>query len=187
MKEVSAGQIVSAEQQDSGSTYLSRTVENALTTIAAWIEDHNIPFLLLSAGMIVMLLWAGLFKMTAIGAQGIIPLVTHNPLISWQFKLFGPYIGSDLIGLTELTAAFLFIVGYLKAEAGILGGFITAVMFFITSTMIVTTPGAIITYHGMKYMSFIGLFLFKDVISFGVSFFLIGSFGRRARRSYNRS
>ena len=42
--------------------------------------------------MIVMLLWAGKFKMTAPGAEGIIPLVTNSPLISWQFKVFGPYI-----------------------------------------------------------------------------------------------
>ena len=43
-----------------------------------------------------MLLWAGSYKMTAPGAEGIIPLVSNSPLISWHFKLFGSYFGSDL-------------------------------------------------------------------------------------------
>jgi uncharacterized membrane protein YkgB len=55
-------------------------------------------------------------------------------------------------------------------------------MFFTTSTMVITTPGAIIAVHGirhMRYMSFLGLFLFKDVISLGVSFYLISYFGQK--------
>jgi uncharacterized membrane protein YkgB len=130
--------------------------------------------------MIVMLLWAGSYKMTAPGAEGIIPLVSNSPLISWHFKVFGPYIGSDLIGLTEITAAVLMIAGYLKPEAGIIGGLIATVMFFITSTMVITTPGAIVAVHGLRYLSFLGLFLFKDVISLGVSFYLVSYFGQKA-------
>lgn len=125
--------------------------------------------------------------MTAQGAEAITPLVVHSPLIGWHFKLFGPYIGSDIIGLTEITAAVLFIAGYFKAEAGIVGGLMTAVMFFITSTMVITTPGTLISIHGMKYMSFLGLFLFKDVISFGASFYLISYFGMKADVSGHES
>jgi len=151
-----------------------------LTRVAAWIADHNIPFLITSIGMIVMLLWAGSYKMTAPGAEGIIPLVSNSPLISWQFKLFGPYIGSDLIGLTEIIAALLIITGYFKPKAGIVGGLIASVMFFITSTMVITSPGAIISVKGMSYMSFTGLFLFKDIISLGVAFYLVSYFGKKA-------
>jgi len=162
---------------------LSSNAKSKLTQLAAWISEQNIPFLVTSIGMIVMLLWAGSYKMTAPGAEGIIPLVTNSPLISWHFKLFGPYIGSDLIGVTEITAAILFILGYFKPKAGILGGFIAVVMFFTTSTMLITTPGAIIAVPGilhMRYMSFLGLFLYKDVISLGVAFYLITYFGRKA-------
>src|SRR5580658_2769556 len=131
-----------------------------LTNLASWVSDRNIPFLITSIGMIVMLLWAGSYKMTAPGAEGIIPLVSNSPLISWHFKLFGPYIGSDLIGLTEIMAALLMIAGYLSPKAGIIGGLIASVMFFTTSTMIITTPGAIISVDGLRFMSFLGLFLF---------------------------
>ena len=136
----------------------SKSAKSSLTRLAAWINDHNVPFLVTSIGMIVMLLWAGSFKMTAPGAEGIVPLVSNSPLISWHFKLFGPYIGSDLIGITEITAALLIVAGYFRPKAGVIGGLITTVMFFITSTMVITTPGATTSVHGIRYMSFLGLF-----------------------------
>ena len=93
-----------------------------LIEIAEFIAGQNVPFFVCSIGMIVMLLWAGAFKMTRVGAEGIIPLVMNSPFISWQFKVFGPYHGSDLIGATEWTAAILLVIGYFKPKAGILGG-----------------------------------------------------------------
>jgi uncharacterized membrane protein YkgB len=185
MNMASSGQSITAEKQD-----LSADAKSNLTKLAAWINDHNVSFLITSIGMIAMLLWAGSYKLTAPGAEGIVPLVSNSPLIWWHFKLFGPYIGSDIIGLTEFAAAILIIAGYVKPKAGIVGGLITTLMFFITSTMVITTPGAIIAVHGiryMRYMSLVGLFLFKDVISLGVSFYLIGYFGRKAILSENNS
>jgi uncharacterized membrane protein YkgB len=164
----------------SSANVLQEMTTSVLTRLAAWVSVYNIPFLITSIGIIVMLLWAGSYKMTVPGAEGIVPLVSHSPLISWHFKLFGPYIGSDLIGSTEIIAAILIVAGYLKPKASIIGGLIAVVMFFVTSTMIITTPGAIIAIHGMRYMSFLGLFLFKDVISLGVSFYLISYYGQKA-------
>ncbi|MGA7623719.1 MAG: DUF417 family protein [Candidatus Acidiferrales bacterium] len=76
-----------------------------------------------------------------------------------------------------------------RFQAGIVGGLILTVMFFTTSTMIITTPGGIISVpgiRGMRYMSNLGLFLFKDVISFGVAFYLISYFGKKAILSENK-
>jgi uncharacterized membrane protein YkgB len=185
MSLVLTGQAIKAEKQD-----VSRDAKSTLTKLAAWIDGRNISFLITSIGMIVMLLWAGSYKMTAPGAEGIVPLVSNSPLIWWHFRLFGPYIGSDVIGLTEWAAAILLIAGYMKPKAGVIGGFIATLMFFTTSSMLITTPGAIISVpgiHYMRYMSFLGLFLFKDVISLGVSFYLISYFGRKAILSENQN
>jgi uncharacterized membrane protein YkgB len=185
MSLVPSGQAINADKQD-----LSKDAKSNLTKLAAWINDRNIPFLITSIGMVVMLLWAGSFKMTAPGAEGIVPLVSNSPLIWWHFKLFGPYIGSDIIGLTEWAAAILIIAGYMRPKAGIVGGFIATLMFFTTSSMLITTPGAIISVpgiHHMRFMSNLGLFLFKDVISLGVSLYLISYFGRKAILSENQS
>ncbi|WP_259069126.1 YkgB family protein [Mucilaginibacter sp. X4EP1] len=175
----------SAQEQDSSADFTKQAKSN-LTKIAAWTIDRNISFLITSIGMIAMLLWAGSYKMTAPGAEGIVPLVSNNPLISWHFKLFGPYIGSDIIGLTEIIAALLILTGYWKPKAGIVGGLIASLMFFITSTMVITTPGAIVPVNGISYMSFLGLFLFKDIISLGVAFYLISYFGKKAILSENK-
>jgi uncharacterized membrane protein YkgB len=78
------------------------------------------------------------------------------------------------------------IAGYLKPKAGILGGLIASGMFFTTSTMLITTPGSTISVHGIRYMTFLGLFLFKDIISLGVSLYLISYFGRKAIVSENK-
>src|ERR1700741_4321673 len=113
---------VRGPQANTGNKLQAKTV---LTKIAAFVADRNIPFLVCSIGMIVMLLWAGSYKMTAPGAEGIIPLVSNSPLIWWHFALFGPYKGSDIIGLTEWIGAILLIAGYFTPKAGIVGGLIT--------------------------------------------------------------
>jgi len=177
-----SGQAMNAENgPDKPEAILGHAVaKSSLTKLAGWINGRNIPFLITSIGMIVMLLWAGSYKMTAPGAEGIIPLVSNSPLVSWHFKLFGPYIGSDLIGVTEIMAALLMIAGYLRPRAGIIGGLIATGMFSVTSTMVITTPGATVSVHGLRYMSFIGLFLFKDVIAVGASLYLVSYFGQKA-------
>src|SRR6201996_5330499 len=188
MSRVMSGQAINAEKQVLvSSAEFSEKANSLLTKVAAWVIDRDIAFLIASIGMIVMLLWAGSYKMTAPGAEGIIPLVSNSPLISWHFKLFGPYVGSDIIGITEIIAALSIMMGYLKPQVGIIGGLIASLMFFITSTMVITTPGATTVVHGMRYMSFIGLFLFKDIIALGVSFYLISYFGRKAIKLENRS
>jgi uncharacterized membrane protein YkgB len=137
--------------------------------------------------MIVTLLWAGAFKMTTPGAEGIIPLVPNSPLIWWHFKLFGAYIGSDIIGATKVTAAILFIVGYVRPKAGLIGALITTLMFFITSTMLLSTPGVTIEWKGLRYMNNLGLFLFKVDISLSVSLYFISYYGRKAMLAETRT
>jgi len=151
-----------------------------LTSLAAWVINRNVPFLVIAIGMVLMLFWAGAFKMTAPGAEGIIPLVTNSPFISWDYKLFGPYVGADLIGLTEWIGGVLIIIGLFKPKAGIVGGIIGVLMFFTTSSMLFTTPGALIHVNGMAYMNNLGLFLYKDIINLGASFYLIAYFGKKA-------
>src|ERR1700745_396930 len=164
----------------------NKQAKSVLTKIAAFVADRNIPFLVCSIGMIVMLFWAGKFKMTAPGAEGIIPLVSNSPLTSFQFKAFGPYVLGDMIGATEWTAATLLIIGYFKPKAGILGAIILVGMFFATSSMLMTTPDETIVVHDMHYMNNLGLFLFKDIISFGVAFYLISYYGGKAITAENQ-
>jgi len=159
---------------------------NVVIRFSTWITKQNLPFWVISIGLIVMLLWAGSYKMTVPGADGIVPLVNNSFLIWWHFKLFGVYHGSDMIGLTEVIAATLIIAGMFKPQAGVIGASMAVVMFFVTSTMLITTPGALTNVNGINYMSFLGLFLFKDVISLGASLYLVSVFGQKAIAGQNR-
>lgn len=154
--------------------------QNMIIRFAAWVAAKDLTFIVITTGMVVMLLWAGAFKMTVPAADGIAPLVENNPFISWLFKVFGRYHGSDIIGLTEWIAAILLIIGLFKPQAGVVGGAIGVVMFFTTSTMLITTPDALVKVNGFYYMNNLGLFLFKDIINLGASFYLITKFGQKA-------
>jgi len=81
-----SGDGVRGSQANTGNKLQPKSV---LTKIAAFVADRNIPFLVCSIGMIVMLLWAGKFKMTAAGAEGIIPLVSNSPLRSLDHIFWG--------------------------------------------------------------------------------------------------
>ena len=108
-------------------------------------------------------------------------MVTNSPLISWLHKLLGTYGSADFIGITEISAALLLIGGYYLPEAGMVGSLIAIIMFFITSTMVITTPDSIINIKGMGYLTLTGLFLFKDLVSLGSSFYLLSYFRQKAR------
>jgi len=151
-----------------------------LIAFASFVKNLDIPFYILSIGMIVMLLWAGAFKMTYPGSETITPLVTNSPLMSWHFKIFGAKMGSFIIGLVEVVAATFFIGGFLYPVLGIIGGCITLIMFFLTSTMLLSTPDILVKVKGVSYLNNLGLFLFKDIIALGGSFFLIGHYGEKA-------
>lgn len=157
-----------------------------LTGLSGFISKLNLQFIVIMSGMVVMLLWAGAYKMTGPGAEGIVPLVDNSPLISWHFRLFGVYYGSDLIGLSEIMAALFLIAGLFRPQWGIIGGLIATVMFFITSTMVITTPDALVNVKGVNYMSFLGLFLFKDIINLGASLYLVAYFGNKAMPAYHK-
>jgi hypothetical protein len=52
-------------------------------------------------------------------------------------------------------------------------------------TMLIT-PDDTIVVHGIHYMNNLGLFLFKDIISFGAAFYLISYYGRKAILAENQ-
>ena len=166
---------------------MKSTTNLRLIRLSMSVQERNIPFLILVCGMVVMLYWAGTFKMTHPGAETITPLVTNSPLLSWHFKLFGPDLGATIIGSTEVTAATLILAGLFNPVLGMIGSCITALMFFLTSSMLLSTPGLLLNVKGFYFLDELGLFLFKDIISLGASFYLFTNFGMKALKKYSRT
>ncbi|MDN3546761.1 DUF417 family protein [Mucilaginibacter aquaedulcis] len=141
------------------------------------IKALNLPFIIITIGICTILLWIGSFKFEAIEANGIAPLVTNSPLISWDYSIFGVRTGAALIGITEIISALLIIIGIFKPQAGLIGAAISIVIFFITSTLVLSTPGAVHMVDGFPRLSDLGSFLFKDVTALGGSLYLFVYFG----------
>ena len=72
MSQVMPGESIGVKSRSEG-----LMAKSSLTKLAAWMSDHDVPFLATSIGMVVMLFWAGSYKWTAQGAEGIIPLVAN--------------------------------------------------------------------------------------------------------------
>src|SRR5579863_5002679 len=123
---------------------MKSTMNYLLIRLATSVRERNIPFMILAGGMVVMLYWAGTFKMTHPGAETITPLVINSPLLSWHFKVFGPVLGATIIGSAEVTAATLILAGFLNPILGMIGSCITIVMFFFTTSMLLSTPGILL-------------------------------------------
>lgn len=154
-----------------------------LLEIPRKIEKLNLPFIISTFGIVVILIWIGSFKFYAVEANGIAPLVLNSPLVSWNYAIFGVRAGSSLIGITEIVAAVLIIVGCFKPKAGVIGSMIAVVIFFVTSTFVITTPGAVHLIEGIPWLSDLGSFIFKDITLLGASLYLLVHFGKRVNQA----
>ena len=57
------------------------------------------------AGVVLTLLWIGVFKFTPTEAEAIRPLVESHPLMNWMFSILSVQGVSNLIGITEIIVA----------------------------------------------------------------------------------
>lgn len=119
-------------------------------------------------GLVFLLLLFGAMKFTAMEAEGIRPLISHHPLMSWMYPVFGVRAASDLIGVVELTAALLMATRHWRPRWSMIGSLIATGAFAITLSFLVTTPGV------MSPENPFGGFLMKDLILLGAALYTAG-------------
>jgi uncharacterized membrane protein YkgB len=121
-------------------------------------------------GLVVVLAWFGVLKFMAYEAQGIEPLVSESPLMSWLYGVFSVTTFSALLGVFELAAAGLLAVRPWWPRLSVLGSLLAIVLFTGTISFLFTTPGVTeATAGGFPALSITGEFLIKDVALFGVA------------------
>ena len=121
-------------------------------------------------GLVVVLAWFGVLKFMAYEAQGIQPLVSESPLMSWLYDVFSVTTFSALLGLFELVAAALLAVKPWWPRISVLGSLLAIALFTGTISFPFTTPGVTeATAGGFPALSITGEFLIKDVALFGVA------------------
>ena len=96
---------------------------------------------LIRYGLVLVLGWIGAMKFTHYEAQGIQGLVASSPLMSWMYKVFSLQATSNIIGVTELTAALLIAIRPISARLSAIGSVIAVLTFLATLTFLFSLPG----------------------------------------------
>ncbi|MEO7960903.1 MAG: DUF417 family protein, partial [Ginsengibacter sp.] len=119
-------------------------------------------------GLVIVLLWVGFLKFTSYEAEGIKPLVTNSPLLSWAYNVTSMQGFSKMLGVIEIILGILIACRRVSARASAIGSLGAMIMFFITLTFIFSTPGVWQPDYGFPYLSPMpGQFLAKDILLFG--------------------
>lgn len=142
---------------------------------SAGLNLEKIGAIILRYGLAVVLLWVGALKFTAYEAENIEPLVSHSPLMAWAPHLFGLQTLSNIIGSIELTLGVLICTRRFAPFISGLGSLGAMVMFLITLTFSLTTPGVWQPGYGFPFPSALpGQFLAKDLLYLGAAVWSAG-------------
>jgi uncharacterized membrane protein YkgB len=121
-------------------------------------------------GVILTLLWIGIFKFTPTEAAAIEPLVANHPLMGWIYGFMSVQMVSNIIGLTEIIIAVGLITGFFRPKIGYYSGVLALFTFIATLSFLATTPNTWKVVDGVLTTNF---FLLKDIVFISVSLLVI--------------
>ncbi|MGL5844967.1 hypothetical protein CF141_12900 [Aeromonas hydrophila] len=130
------------------------------------MERHDRGFLIALAGVVLTLLWIGVFKFTPTEAAAIRPLVASHPLMSWLYAVLSEQAVSNLIGLVEILIAGGLIAGLWQPRLGYWSSLGAILTFLVTLSFLLTLPGVWKLVDGVPVTEF---FIFKDLVLLGVA------------------
>jgi uncharacterized membrane protein YkgB len=121
-------------------------------------------------GLAIVLVWYGGLKFMDYEAQGIQPLVSESPFMSWLYNIFSVYTFSALLGVFEIAAAVLLVVKPWWPKVSVFGSLLAILLFVSTISFMFTTPGVFVASEGgFPALSLDGGFLMKDIALLGIS------------------
>ncbi len=148
--------------------------ENSLERIGA----HVIRY-----GLVAVLLWVGLLKFTAYEAEGIQGLVANSPFFSWAYEVMSVRTFAAVLGVIEITLGVLIALRGVAPKLSALGSIGAAIMFLLTLTFLLSTPGVWQPGYGFPFLSPMpGQFLAKDLLVLGAALWTAGEALGAAKR-----
>jgi uncharacterized membrane protein YkgB len=154
---------------------INSTRQNTIDSVAGLLARY---------GLVIVIAWFGGMKFTYYEAQGIYPLVSESPFMSWLYDIFSVYTFSVLLGVFEVAAAVLIAVKPWWPKASILGSGLAVLLFAATISFLFTTPGVFDeSVGGFPLLSVSGGFLIKDVALLGISAWTLADALRATRSS----
>lgn len=126
-------------------------------------------------GLIIVFAWIGAMKFTAYEANGIQPLATNSPLMSWMYRFLSVQQFSNFLGVFEIAIAVLLALRSLSTPLAALGSALAVGTFLTTLTFLFSTPGWEASLGGFPSLSAMpGQFLLKDLVLLGASCWSLG-------------
>lgn len=123
----------------------------------------------------IIYFWFGGMKFTHYEAQGLVPLVSNSPLLGWVYEIFSVDIFSSLLGVLEISIGALIAGRLLSPKLSLIGGALSAGLFFTTLSFMFSTPGVIEPGLGFPAITVApGQFLLKDIGLLAASIFVAG-------------
>jgi len=136
---------------------------------------ENIGANIIRYGLVIILLWVGALKFTAYEAEGIQGLVANSPLMSWMLTILTVQGAAMLIGIIEIALGLLIATRPFAPHISAIGSVGAIIMFLITLTFVLTTPGVWQPGYGFPFPSPMpGQFLLKDLMLLGAAIWTAG-------------
>ncbi len=124
---------------------------------------------LLRYGLVLLILWIGVFKFTPTEAKAIEPLLVNSPLLSWLLATAGVEGASKAIGAAEIVIAILLALRPVAPRVSLVGSVAAIGMFLTTLSFLVTTPNSWAVVDGLLIPAGGGFFILKDVVFLGAA------------------
>jgi uncharacterized membrane protein YkgB len=128
------------------------------------INTQQIGNLISKAGLVLVLLWIGIYKFTPSEAKLIEPLLVNSPLFSWQLAIFPLETLSKIIGVIEIIVALLILLEFKFKKLAQVGYLVAVIMFLSTLSFLFTTPDTFKVSDGILITNW---FILKDIIFLG--------------------
>jgi uncharacterized membrane protein YkgB len=149
---------------------------NLLITILTKLGllTKDLDYHVVRATVVILYFFFGYQKWFPYEAQTLVPFISNGPLISWMYPVFGLQGSSWFLGASEWLFGALIFLGFWNKRLGVLGAAGSCITFIMTITIIPFMPdGWNAAAGGFPAMQGNVAFLMKDVVLFGVSFYLL--------------
>ncbi len=128
----------------------------------------------LRCGLVLLILWFGVFKFTDAEARAIQPLIEQSPLVSWLYQLTDVRGVSRTVGIVEIAIGLMIALRPFSSSLSAIGSLAAVGMFVTTLSFLVTTPGMWAWVEGYLVPSDAGAFLIKDILLLGAALWTAG-------------
>ncbi|WP_418113273.1 DUF417 family protein [Vibrio scophthalmi] len=128
--------------------------------------NGNIGYTLGVLGVVLVLVWIGVYKFTPTEAALIKPLVDNHPLMGWLYSILSVQMVSNLIGATEIIVAAGLLIGLSKPKIAFYSGIAASIIFLATLSFLITTPNTWKVSDGILVSNF---FLVKDILFLAIA------------------